>query len=184
MTCNPEQFHNLLRSALAQAPRCRRLVVALSGGVDSVSLAHALVQLARQGGIEQNLQALHVHHGLDAAAGQWQRFCQALCADLQLPLTTRRVHVASTGSVENAARDARYQAFAEFLAPGDLLLLAHHSDDQLETLLLRLMRGAGVHGLRGMPQVRTLGAGWLYRPLLPVPGSSLKPMPVPLACHG
>jgi len=148
---------------LTDTPAC---VVGLSGGVDSVVLLHALRELAAAGRLWTSLRALHVNHGLHAQATDWEAFCGELCADLGVSLNCRRVEVADSGSLEAAARDARYAVFTEVLGAGEALLLAQHLDDQLETLLLRLLRGAGPAGLAGMPQRRELGAGFLYRPLL------------------
>ncbi len=147
--------------ALAPAPRW---YVALSGGVDSTALLHLAQRWcgARQGA--PWLAAVHVNHGLQSAADTWQAHCEAACSALGVPLVTRRVSVAGAG--EAAAREARYGAFAGVLEAGEVLLLAHHLDDQVETFFLRLMRGAGAEGLASMPAARDLGAGRLARPLL------------------
>lgn len=146
--------------------------VALSGGLDSLVLLHLLARLARTERLPP-LSALHVHHGLYAAADDWVAHCQAECAALGVPLEVRRVTVARGASLERMAREARYGAFAEALAPGALLLLAQHRDDQAETLLLRLLRGSGVQGLAAMPSRRALGQGWLLRPLLDIDRQTL-----------
>ncbi len=137
--------------------------VALSGGLDSVVLLHALVQFAPQ----QPLVAIHINHGLSPNADQWQSHCQQLCDTLGVELICQPVTVTPEGrGLEDAARQARYRVFAERLQAGDLLLTAHHADDQAETLLLRLLRGSGTRGLAGMARQRPLGAGSLLRPLL------------------
>ncbi len=139
--------------------------VAFSGGLDSSVLLHALTAQSReQGG--PPVRAVHVHHDLQAVADSWPAHCAQICAQLEVPLQVVRVEVANSASTEQAARDARYNAFAGLLQPGELLLLAQHRDDQAETLLLRLLRGAGVAGLQAMPLTRTLGHGQLLRPLL------------------
>lgn len=145
-----------------QAPAVRRLLVAVSGGMDSSALLHALARV-KPG---PPLHALHINHGLQAAAQDFAAACQSLCASLKVPLNIQQVQVAPGGSLEGRARQARYSAFASLLAPGDLLLLAHHADDQVETALFRLLRGSRVQGLQGMPRERPLGAASLYRPLL------------------
>lgn len=142
-----------------------RWYVALSGGLDSSVLLHQLVRLSRQQAIP-NLHAVHVHHGLQLAADAWPDHCQRFCDRFGVPLTVLHVQVQSAASLEQAARDARYQAFGDLLQPGEVLLTAQHRDDQAETLLFRLLRGAGVRGLAGMPRQRTLGQGTLLRPLL------------------
>lgn len=155
-----------LAEQLDLAPPAEHLIVAFSGGIDSAVLLHCLQQLRDAGQLNTKLSALHINHGLQDKASQWQTFCEDFCAMRNLPLICKRVEVAEGGSQENAARESRYEAFIETLQAGDLLLLAHHLDDQLETFMLRLQRGAGIAGLTGIPQQRKLGAAWLYRPLL------------------
>ncbi|MES2817850.1 MAG: tRNA lysidine(34) synthetase TilS [Pseudomonadota bacterium] len=139
--------------------------VAFSGGLDSTVLLHLLAGLARHQALPP-LSAVHVRHGLQAAAEAWPQHCQQVCHSLGIPLRVESVQVAPGASVERAARQARYAAFAALLGSGELLLTAQHRDDQAETLLFRLLRGAGVRGLAGMPAQRPLGRGTLVRPLL------------------
>lgn len=149
---------------LSGLPSDSSLVVGLSGGMDSVVLLHAVSQILPEG---KNLRAVHVNHGLQAEAAQWEKYCLDFCAELSIPITVLPVNVPDSGaSLENRARIARYQAFTENLQAGESLLLAHHLDDQIETLLLRLLRGAGLRGLSGIPARRKLGQGALLRPLL------------------
>jgi tRNA(Ile)-lysidine synthase len=140
--------------------------VAFSGGLDSTVLLHLLDRWCIANPGSPALRAIHINHGLQAAADDWQRHCEAQCRDLQLPCISCAVEVHSRGSLEAAARDARYQAFEELLPAGAVLFMGHHLDDQVETFFLRLMRGAGVEGLTGMPRTRVLGTGQLVRPLL------------------
>ncbi|SDH97938.1 tRNA lysidine(34) synthetase TilS [Pseudomonas panipatensis] len=139
--------------------------VGFSGGLDSSVLLHLLARLAQRETLPA-ISAIHVHHGLQAAADAWPAHCQAFCQALGIPLLIERVAVEPGASLEQAARCARYAAFERNLAVGDCLLTAQHCDDQAETLLFRLLRGAGVRGLAGMPQSRPLGRGLLLRPLL------------------
>ncbi len=139
--------------------------IALSGGLDSTVLLHQLATLARTQSLPP-LHAIHVHHGLQAAADAWPQHCQRLCDALGVPLTVVQVQVAPGASLEAAARDARYAAFEQALGPGEVLLTGQHRDDQAETLLFRLLRGTGVRGLTGMAAQRPLGQGVLLRPLL------------------
>lgn len=139
--------------------------VALSGGLDSTVLLHLLAGLAQREALPP-LSAIHIHHGLQSAADAWPAHCCALCERLGVPLQVEYVQVAPGASVERAARDARYAAFESILGAGELLLVAQHRDDQAETLLFRLLRGAGVQGLAAMPASRRLGKGHLLRPLL------------------
>ena len=147
-----------------QAPAWK---VAFSGGLDSAVLLHLLARL-REAQALPPLSAIHIHHGLQAVADSWVELCRAQCRALNIPLQVRHVRVVPGASLERAAREARYAAFAEVLAAGEVLLTAQHQDDQAETLLLRLLRGAGVRGLAAMPASRPLRGGYLVRPLLGV----------------
>ena len=139
--------------------------IALSGGLDSTVLLHLLASLAQREALPP-LSAIHIHHGLQALADSWPAACRRLCDALGVPLQVDYVQVQPGASIERAARQARYAAFCTLLAPGEVLLAAQHRDDQAETLLFRLLRGAGVQGLAAMPASRPLGAGHLLRPLL------------------
>jgi tRNA(Ile)-lysidine synthase len=143
------------------------LVVAYSGGPDSTALLHALAMRVPR----PLLRALHVDHGLHAESGVWALHCRRFCESLEVPFEAVRVTVDLTRGegVEAAARRARRAAFAAALKPGERLVLAHHRDDQVETVLLKLLRGAGPEGLAGMRAWRPLGAGMLWRPLLDLP---------------
>jgi len=147
--------------------------IAFSGGLDSTVLLHLLALLARTESLPA-LSAIHVHHGLQVAADAWPAHCQAFCDALDVPLQIIHVQVQPGASLERAARDARYGAFVEATQPNELLLTAQHRDDQAETLLFRLLRGAGVRGLSGMPSQRSLGRGHLLRPLLGVSRAELE----------
>ncbi len=161
-----------LAAALADADG-RRLWIAYSGGLDSHVLLHAAASL--RGRLRLDLRAVHVHHGLLREADAWAAHCVQVCADLGVPLVVRRLGLAPAAgeSLEAVAREARYAAFRELLQPGDRLATAQHRDDQAETLLLALLRGAGVHGLAAMPARAVLGAGVLLRPLLALPRRAL-----------
>ncbi|WP_086620631.1 tRNA lysidine(34) synthetase TilS [Kushneria konosiri] len=141
------------------------LWVALSGGRDSTCLLWLAARtVQRYPGV--TLRAVHVHHGLQPAADAFVASAQAACDGLGVALHVERVRIAAREGIEADARRARYAVFEALLAPGDTLWMAHHREDQAETLLYRLMRGSGVRGLAGMPARRALGAGWLERPLL------------------
>ncbi len=157
--------HIRLRDALQPWRSSPGWCVALSGGLDSTVLLHLLASLAQREALPP-LSAIHIHHGLQAAADAWPAHCRELCAALSVPLQVEYVQVAPGASVERAAREARYAAFAARLGADELLLTAQHRDDQAETLLFRLLRGAGVQGLSAMSVSRALGAGQLVRPLL------------------
>lgn len=138
------------------------VLAGLSGGADSVALLAALRALQAECGLQ--VTAVHVNHHLRAAAAEDERFCRALCERWQVPLIVKQVSVPSKGSLEAAARAARYAAFGEaMIACGaQTLALAHHMDDQAETVLLHLLYGAGADGLGGMAEYRAP----LWRPLL------------------
>ncbi len=145
-------------------PRPHRYRVALSGGADSSALLHGLSRLD----LPAPLDALHLDHGLHSASARWADHCQDLCARLDVPLRVipLRLQPHPGESLEARARAARRAALAGAMHPGDLLLMAHHREDQAETLLLALLRGAGPTGLAAMPELTPFGPGWLGRPLL------------------
>ncbi len=149
------------------------LWLAYSGGLDSSVLLSLLAQLAPSLAIP--VTALHVDHGLSANAGDWRAHCESVCHQLKVGFESHSVTVNSRGQgLENAARQARYRVFEQSLPKGGLLLTAHHLNDQAETLLLRLMRGAGPKGLAAMPASRPLGRGHLLRPLLDISQQQLR----------
>ena len=128
-------------------------------------LLHLLYQLRQQQPL--TLAAIHINHQLHLDANVWEQRCRQRCQEWDIPFISHRVKVDPQGEgPESAAREARYGVFLQLLEEGDLLLLAHHQDDQAETLLLRLMRGCGVQGAAAIPEQRPLGRGWLARPLL------------------
>ncbi len=162
-----------LERALSAAP-AGPLAVAFSGGPDSSALLHALSRLPAAR--DRDLSAVHVNHRLDPHSSQWAEQVQAFCHQLEVPVTVLPVHVerASGRGIEAAARSARYQAFSQHLAAGTLLALAHHRDDQAETVLLKLLRGAGPEGLGGMRSLRLYAHIQLWRPLLDCPREVLQ----------
>lgn len=165
-TVEPTLATILGRFIAPRLARGRRVCVALSGGLDSVVLLHALSRL-RAAGLDCELSALHVHHGLSPHADAWVDFCQEFCRRLDVALAIGRVQVplGSGEGIEGAARRQRQAVFARCQA--DWLALAQHRDDQAETVLFRLLRGAGVRGAAGMPDERSQAAGpRLIRPLL------------------
>lgn len=150
--------------------RNQRVAVGLSGGVDSVVLLHLLKERSATRGF--SLRAVHVHHGLSPNAGKWERRCRALCRRWQVSLKVHRVKVRRNGDgLEAAARAARYAVFRE--EECDVLMLAHQLDDQAETVLLNLLRGAGPRGASGMALRGSLGRKILFRPLLGVPREAI-----------
>lgn len=161
-------FPDALPDTLATLPPANRYLIAFSGGVDSMALLHALAFQRERLGVE--LLAIHVDHGLQPQSSDWAAWCRARCEELAIPfrLHALSVTVPRGESPEAAARQARYQAFTGEMRAGDILLTAHHQDDQAETVLLNLLRGAGPAGLAAMPHCRPFGPGYLARPLLGV----------------
>ncbi len=162
-----------LLKILASLPQPTGWLIAYSGGLDSRVLLEALARL--QPRLGQPVRAVHVHHGLLPHADAWSEHCRETCDALGLPLETVRLdlQVPPGESLEAVAREARYQALAERLGQGEMLLTAQHRDDQAETLLLQALRGAGIEGLAGMPRCRPWHNGWQARPLLDYPRADL-----------
>lgn len=163
---SPSELLTVLRAHLplrAEGALC----VAYSGGLDSTVLLHALARIAA-GQPSYRVRAVHVDHQLHADSGRWREHCEQTARVLGIEVIQRVVDVRRDGEngLEASARDARYGALRALLEPGEILLTAHHADDQLETMLLALVRGAGARGLRAMPAIQPFGAGWLARPLL------------------
>ena len=151
--------------------RGKRVAVGLSGGIDSVALLHVMHGLASRFGYR--LSAIHVNHGLSPNAGDWQRFCSSLCIELGIPFKVARVKVVKKQrGLEAAAREARRAALTRVRV--DAIVLAHHLDDQAETVLFNLLRGAGLEGASGMPAVGALGGKILLRPLLGVSRNAIR----------
>ena len=125
---------------------------------------------------DKNLRAIHINHNLQPEASEWANFCGALCHSLNISLTIKTIDAqAKAGeSPEVAARDARYTCLAQCLKTNEVLCIAHHQDDQAETLLLQLLRGAGLKGLSAMPFKKSFADSQLLRPLLNTPRKSLE----------
>ncbi|WP_435219774.1 tRNA lysidine(34) synthetase TilS [Luminiphilus sp. nBUS_07] len=146
----------------------------MSGGCDSMVLLH-LAAMWRDGG-GPAVRAVHVHHGLSQEADAWTELCEKVCQQYSVDLSVYRVCPATDQGkgLEAAARTARYGVYRQHLQAQEVLLLAHHADDQVETVMQRLLRGTGPRGLAGMPRRRALGQGYLSRPLLGVPRSAIR----------
>ena len=155
-----------------------RLLCAVSGGADSVALLHALSRLRAQGGY--TLAASHVQHGLRGqSSADDEAFVRALCRELDVPLYVEDAGLMGgldAPGMEARARESRRRIFRRQMDAlrMDAVLLAHHRDDQAETVLLRLLRGAGMDGLRGMRPAAPFGCGVMLRPLLDVPRGAIR----------
>ena len=165
------QLSTIYQQRLSTLP-LQRWVIAYSGGVDSTVLLHAVTAVNALLPVRLPIIAIHINHQLSDFSDQWQSHCQTVAESLGAKFITRSVSVKNTGEgLEGAARQARYQAFESLLENNDCLLLGQHQEDQAETVLLRLMRGAGVRGLSAMPVQRKLSEhtnAILCRPLLGV----------------
>ena len=155
-----------LLSQIHRLPRTGRVWVGFSGGLDSSWLLYTLAALRAD--LPFHVSAVHINHGLSPMAGQWAEQVRRICGHWRIPLEIIGIsaQVPAGESIEAWARARRYAAFADLLQADEILLTAHHRDDQAETLILQLLRGAGPKGLAAMPFIRRLGAGWQARPLL------------------
>lgn len=150
-------------------PGAGPVVIAFSGGGDSVCLLDQIKPL----GASRRLLAVHVDHGLDHGSAKRAARALQLAATAGVECRLECVSVQRSGSIEANARHARYAALGRYMESGGCLLTAHHADDQAETMILRLLRGAGPGGLSGIPRRRRFGAGWLLRPLLSWPRAQI-----------
>ncbi|MES2824558.1 MAG: tRNA lysidine(34) synthetase TilS [Pseudomonadota bacterium] len=170
MIFSPVRLKDALPSIVTASPEVCWWI-AFSGGLDSCVLLHALAALK----LPVQIKALHVNHQISPNANLWQQHCADFCATLGVDFTAVKVVVENRGrGIEDAARNARYTVFEQHLTCGEYLFTAHHADDQSETMLLRLMRGAGPRGLAAMSRSRLLGQGIIQRPLLDFTRSELE----------
>jgi tRNA(Ile)-lysidine synthase len=162
---------SILPETVTSAPRWW---VALSGGADSVALLYGLAALRTEWG-GPPISAIHVNHGLQPDAAAWPSVCRGHCEALGISLRVEQCQVEQSGrGLEAEARRVRYDVFESVLATGEVLFTAHHADDMVETVLLRLLRGAGPRGLAGIPRQRSCGAGLIFRPLLDTKASAIR----------
>ena len=161
-------INDQLRDCLSQLDICKTIYVAYSGGIDSTVLLHAAYEQCSLLG--RSLKAIHINHQIHHDALLWSQHCVDQCHAIGIDIEVIDVDVKqfSQHGIEGAAREARYKAFTNILTNHDALLTAHHADDQIETVLLQLFRGAGVHGLAACAHTRELGDSLLMRPLLQV----------------
>ncbi len=146
----------------------KKLVVAFSGGIDSVVLLHYLyVHYA------DNLRAIHCNHHLSKHCDEWSKFCQDFCKNLNIKYKNIDIFVENTVNIEENGRKKRYHALSINLKKDEILCTAHHKNDQAETLLLQLFRGSGVAGLAAMPHTKLLEDGIHYRPFLNIEKSAI-----------
>ncbi len=139
--------------------------IAYSGGLDSHVLLHLFAKLRVVYPLK--LRAVYINHGINPDAANWAMHCASVCQALNIDLVQRSLgKIDTSSSPEDTLRQFRYQILSELMLPGDVLLTAHHQNDQAETILLQLLRGAGPKGLAAMPKIKSFAAGWHARPLL------------------
>lgn len=156
---------------LKKLDRYRRLYIGYSGGLDSTVLLHNLISHCS---LTNKLTAVHINHGLSPNALTWQKHCEKFCSGYKIPLVIEQVEFTRQANIEEEARKARYKAFARLLNESDALVLGHHLNDQAETLLLQLFRGAGIDGLAAMAPIKQFAQGELLRPFLHYSRQSLE----------
>lgn len=166
---------SLLVTVLKKLPETTDFIIAYSGGLDSTVLLHACAKI-REYFPKQNFSAIHINHGLSPNADSWQAQCLAFSETHKIQLACFKANaIPGKGeSPEDAARKARYQILKKQIKRNVVLLTAHHQDDQAETVLLQLFRGAGVQGLSAMPFCTRFSEGYLARPLLQFSRAELK----------
>ncbi|SVE19338.1 uncharacterized protein METZ01_LOCUS472192, partial [marine metagenome] len=169
-----DKIHNIeeILKHYVQAHKIKKICVSLSGGVDSIVLIHALNKIL---GKDFSIRAIHINHNLYEGSQSWADFCQKTCDQIQIQIDIHSVKVNTTEGfgIEAAARKARYHKLQKSIQEGEWLMTAHHQDDQLETILLRMARGTGVEGLQGIQKQFNFGRGNILRPLLDVSKSEL-----------
>ena len=151
------------------------IFIAYSGGLDSAVLLHSIFS-NKEHFPDKKIIAVHVDHGLQDASSLWAQQCEQIAVGLGVDfrLVQLQINKNPGESIELAARNARYREFEQILKEDDVMLFAHHADDQVETFLQQALRGAGVQGLSGIPESRSLGKGCLLRPLLDVSRAELE----------
>lgn len=168
LTKSPRFDNSLVSKIIANWPSSLdghlHYCVGLSGGIDSVVLLHIFKQISQSRPI--NLSAIHINHGISLAANKWAEFCQNLCNEWRIPLKNCSVQVQKIGGegLENSARKLRYQEYAKSTA--DVIILAHHQDDQIETMLSQIMRGSNLHNSAAMLTTMKRQNQQYWRPIL------------------
>lgn len=150
---------------LTRLKEYEHLVIGFSGGLDSTVLLH---ELASYPELHSKMQAIHINHGISPNAAEWQNHCEQFAKQLGIKIQSYSVDFDRQANIEEGARTARYAALTKQLTNNDCLIVGHHRDDQAETLLLQLFRGAGIDGLAAMPEMLSIGLGTLLRPFLSI----------------
>ena len=156
--------YNLIKNNLDLS---KKIYIAFSGGPDSTALLHLISKMKTD--FEIQPQAIHINHNLSNQSEKWVEHCKNICMNLDVDLIIESIQIRSEGGgIESAARQSRYKIFRNVLKKGEQIVLAHHSDDVAETILMRMLRGTGIEGLEGPKLKRNLGAGILVRPFLDI----------------
>lgn len=149
---------------------CDELFLGLSGGIDSISLLHDLAQFPK---LKSKLTAIHINHGLSPKSYLWARQVAEETKARGIRLILKEITINGRSNLEEEARNKRYDVFSRFILPKTALILAHHANDQAETLLLNLLRGSGIDGLSAMQSARDFAKGSILRPYLHVPKETI-----------
>lgn len=158
------RVNNLLsHEFLTKLDNYHKIYIGYSAGIDSSVLLHSLYSVER---LRTRLIAVHINHGLSPHADKWESLATKLCNNLNVKIIVKKVCIDTQNNLEEKARDLRYQIFAELIDAKSCLILAHHQDDQAETVLLHLFRGAGIGGLSAMSCEKEFYAGIMFRPFL------------------
>ncbi|OTG76029.1 tRNA lysidine(34) synthetase TilS [Acinetobacter sp. ANC 4169] len=161
-----EVWQRQFRSGVLKQIQCfppeSTFLIGCSGGMDSMLLLHLMSDL-----FPKKIRAIYIDHQLQSVSADWGQFVSDQCAALNVPCIVEAVEV-QEGNLEHQARNARYQAYSKYLKANEILVLAHHQQDQAETLILRLLSGAGVHGLAAMKQLDVREQLTIWRPLLDI----------------
>lgn len=170
-----KQLVDTVERQLSSIADVKHVVIAYSGGVDSHVLLHVCSRL-KQALPHITFSAMYIDHGLHEDSSQWRDHCESVCLSLAVDFISQKVNAANTNGdgPEQAARHARYDALRHVVQTGTVLLTAQHQDDQAETLMLQLLRGAGIDGLASMPACNNFGLGFIARPFLSVSKSDIK----------
>ena len=175
MKFNSGILANHLKALESKVMQPSRYIVALSGGLDSVVLLHALKNYLTEHKSTIPLIAIHINHCLQAQSQNWVEECEAITKKLDIVFKSINVKVDlnSGRGLEASARNARYSALLREMQPNDWLITAHHQEDQAETLLINLIRGSGIAGISGISKFRKFGLGWIVRPMLNIAKDNL-----------
>ena len=167
--------HQYVINHLFELSTSRDYLIAYSGGLDSSVLLYLMYKASLQYSCI-NISAIHVNHGISAKSHEWEDFCQSRCHALGVPYRSCTIDIMhfKGQSLEASARKYRYSLLASHIKNNHVLLTAHHQDDQCETLLLQMLRGAGLSGIASMPEIQNFSNGYLARPLLNTDREAIK----------